>query len=187
MTRILVVDDHPLVRRNVRGLLEDEGYQVCGEAGTGREAVEMAPILKPDLVVLDLSMPELNGLDAARQILEKMPDTIVLILTMHEEELITREALASGAAACVMKSDIRQFLAEVQRVMHPNYYRSQTSQSLGERQPQFPIADDTIARRDSILSDAEQNVDAEATHILRDKTEGGLGRRRSWYQRFHPR
>jgi DNA-binding NarL/FixJ family response regulator len=163
MPRILVVDDHPLVRRNVRGVLEEEGYEVCGEAATGREAVEVAPILKPDLVVLDLSMPELNGLEAARQILKKTPDTRVLILTMHEEEAMTREALASGAAACVMKTDIRQFIAEVHRLMRPNY--SQTSHSQEERQPQFPIDDDTFARNAS-LTDRERKSDARSMHIL---------------------
>ena len=159
MPRILVVDDHPLVRRNVRGVLEEEGYEVCGEAATGREAVAVAPILKPDLVVLDLSMPELNGLEAARQILKKTPEAKVLILTMHEEEAMTREALASGAAACVMKADIRQFIAEVHRLLRP------TSHSQEERQPQFPIDDDTFARNAS-LTDRERKSDARSMHIL---------------------
>jgi len=121
MTRILVVDDHALVRRKVCGALE-EGYQICGEAGTGSEAVEMAQGLKPDLVVLDLTMPELNGLDAARQILMKTPATRVLILTMHEDEGLTREVLTSGAAACVIKSNTEHLIDEVHRLMGSNHH-----------------------------------------------------------------
>jgi DNA-binding NarL/FixJ family response regulator len=127
MKRILVVDDHSLVRRNIRGVLEEEGYEVCGEAATGREAVELAGVLKPDLVVLDLTMPELNGLDAARQILAKTPEARVLILTMHQAEALTREALASGADACVVKSDIQHLIAAVHGLLRSNNHRSQSS------------------------------------------------------------
>src|SRR5262245_26764726 len=112
--RILVADDHPLVRRHVCGILEsEEGWQVCGEATNGREAVELALELKPDVVVLDLSMPELNGLDAARHILKIMPYIGVLILTMHEGEAIMRAAVATGAGACVVKTDIQRLVTEV--------------------------------------------------------------------------
>jgi DNA-binding NarL/FixJ family response regulator len=162
MAGILVVDDHPLVRRNVRGVLEEEGYEVCGEAATGREAVEMAPILKPDLVVLDLSMPELNGLEAARLILRDTPEIRVLILTMHDEEVMTREALASGAASCVMKCNVQQFIGEVHRLLRPNHYHSETQQD----QSELPIDDDTIARNAS-ATDRERKADAGSMHVLR--------------------
>ena len=104
--RILVVDDHAVVRRGVRSLLETkEGWEVCGEATTGRDAVEQSRRLRPDVVVMDLSLPELNGLDATRQILKFAPDTEVLVLTMHHSEELARDALQAGARGYVLKSD----------------------------------------------------------------------------------
>ena len=104
--RILVVDDHAVVRRGVRSLLESrEGWEVCGEATTGRDAVEQSRRLRPDVVVMDLSLPELNGLDATRQILKDAPDTEVLVLTMHHSEQLARDVLQAGARGYVLKSD----------------------------------------------------------------------------------
>jgi len=85
--KILVADDHELVRRGVRALLESQpGWEVCAESSTGRDAVEKTKRLMPDVVILDLSMPELNGLEATRQIMAAMPRTQVLVLTVHESE-----------------------------------------------------------------------------------------------------
>jgi DNA-binding NarL/FixJ family response regulator len=104
--RILVVDDHAVVRRGVRSLLESqEGWQVCGEATTGRDAVEQSRKLRPDVVVMDLSLPELNGLEATRQILKDAPETEVLVLTMHHSEQLARDVLQAGARGYVLKSD----------------------------------------------------------------------------------
>ena len=104
--RILVVDDHAVVRRGVRSLLEShEGWEVCGEATTGRDAVEQSRRLRPDVVVMDLSLPELNGLDATRQILKDAPDSEVLVLTMHHSEELARDVLRAGARGYVLKSD----------------------------------------------------------------------------------
>jgi DNA-binding NarL/FixJ family response regulator len=104
--RILVVDDHAVVRRGVRSLLEShEGWTVCGEATTGRDAVEDSRRLRPDVVVMDLSLPELNGLDAIRQILKEAPRIEVLVLTMHHSEELAREVLQAGARGYVVKSD----------------------------------------------------------------------------------
>ena len=104
--RILVVDDHAVVRRGVRSLLEShEGWEVCGEATTGREAVEQSRTLRPDVVVMDLSLPELNGLDATRQILKDGPGVEVLVLTMHHSEELARDVLRAGARGYIMKSD----------------------------------------------------------------------------------
>jgi DNA-binding NarL/FixJ family response regulator len=104
--RILVVDDHAVVRRGVRSLLESqEGWEVCGEATTGREAVEQSRSLRPDVVVMDLSLPELNGLDATRQILKEAPDTEVLVLTMHQSEQLAHDVLQAGARGYVLKAD----------------------------------------------------------------------------------
>ena len=109
--RILIADDHELVRRGVRTVLEAQpGWQVCGEAPTGRDAVEKARELKPDVVVLDISMPDLNGLEATRQILKALPKTEILILTIHESEQVEREVLAAGARGYMLKSDDGQDL-----------------------------------------------------------------------------
>jgi len=113
--RILVADDHEVVRRGLRAILETrEGWEVTGEAATGREAVEQAKQLKPDVVVLDLVMPEMNGLEATRRILKAVPTAEVLILTMHEPEHLMREVLAAGARGYLLKSDAgRELVAAV--------------------------------------------------------------------------
>ena len=109
--RILVVDDHAVVRRGVRSLLEsEEGWEVCGEATTGRDAVEQSRRLRPDVVVMDLSLPELSGLDATRQILNETPNVEVLVLTMHHSEELAREVLQAGARGYVLKSDADESL-----------------------------------------------------------------------------
>ena len=104
--RILIVDDHAVVRRGVRALLESHpGWEVSGEATTGREALDLARRLQPDIVVMDLSLPELNGLDATRQIVREWPRTEVLVLTMHHSEELARNVLQAGARGYVLKSD----------------------------------------------------------------------------------
>jgi DNA-binding NarL/FixJ family response regulator len=105
--RILVADDHQIVRRGVAGAVQDARpeWEVCGEASNGREAVSAAVRLKPDIVVMDISMPELNGLEATRQILKELPETQILILSVHESEQIVRDVLNSGARGYVLKSD----------------------------------------------------------------------------------
>jgi DNA-binding NarL/FixJ family response regulator len=109
--RIVVVDDHAVVRRGVRALLESQpGWEVAAEATTGREAVEVVRRLQPDIVIMDLSLPELNGLDATRQILKESPRTEVLVLTMHHSEELARNVLQAGARGYVLKSDADESL-----------------------------------------------------------------------------
>jgi DNA-binding NarL/FixJ family response regulator len=109
--RILIVDDHAVVRRGVRSLLQSQkGWEIVGEATSGREAVEMATRLQPDVVVMDLSLPELNGLDATRQILKESPRSEILVLTMHHSEDLARDVLQAGARGYVLKSDADQSL-----------------------------------------------------------------------------
>ena len=104
--RILIADDHEVARKGIRALLEDHaGWEVCGEARDGREAVESASRLKPDVLLLDVGMPNLNGLDAARQILAMTPEARILILTVHDSEQVVREVLAAGARGFLLKSD----------------------------------------------------------------------------------
>ncbi len=111
--RILLADDHEMVRRGLRSVLEGhEGWEVCGEVGDGRAAVDQAKALQPDIVILDITMPELNGLDAARQIREVAPKAEILILTMHSSERFVREVLAAGARGYVVKSDAGRVLLE---------------------------------------------------------------------------
>lgn len=106
-TRILVVDDHELIRRGVRGAIQQirPEWEVCGEASTGREAVARVATLKPEIVVMDISMPDMNGLEATRQILKDNPEIEVLILSMHESEQLVHEVLGSGARGYVLKAD----------------------------------------------------------------------------------
>lgn len=113
MLRILVADDHELARRGIRSLLESRSdWEVCGEAKDGREAVEQAAALKPDLVLLDIGMPNLNGLEAARQILAASPGVAILILTMHDSDQTIREVLRAGARGFLLKSDAGKDLVD---------------------------------------------------------------------------
>lgn len=111
--RILIADDHVLTRRGARELLEMQpGWKVVGEAANGREAVEKSRLLKPDVVILDLTMPELNGIETTRQILRAVPETEVLVLTLHDSERIIQDALGAGARGYVLKSDAEASLIE---------------------------------------------------------------------------
>lgn len=116
MLRILIADDHEVARQGIRSVLEDHpGWEICGEARDGREAVEAASKLKPDVYLLDIGMPNLNGLDAARQILAINPDARILILTIHDSEQVVREVLAAGARGFLLKSDAgRELVAAVE-------------------------------------------------------------------------
>jgi DNA-binding NarL/FixJ family response regulator len=118
--RILIADDHEVARQGIRALLESHpGWEVCAEAKDGREAVELASNSKPDIVLLDIGMPNLNGLDAARQILAMSPAIRILILTMHDAEQVVREVLAAGARGFVLKSDAaRDLVAAVDALQH---------------------------------------------------------------------
>jgi DNA-binding NarL/FixJ family response regulator len=103
--RLLVADDHDVVRKGVRALLEEQpGWEVAAEAADGRDAVEKAKLVQPDVTILDLSMPELNGLEAAREIL-KTVQTKVLILTMYDSDPLIRQTLEAGARGYLLKSD----------------------------------------------------------------------------------
>ena len=122
--RILIADDHEVARKGIRVLLENQvGWEVCGEARDGREAVEYASRLKPDVLLLDIGMPNLNGLDAARQILAMTPEARILILTVHDSEQVVREVLAAGARGFLLKSDAgRDLVAAVEALQHRRTY-----------------------------------------------------------------
>jgi DNA-binding NarL/FixJ family response regulator len=111
--RILVADDHELVRRGIRGLLRAQrGWRIIGEATNGREAVEKTNKLKPDVAIVDISMPDLDGLQATRRIREAAPGTSVVVLTMHESDQMVRRVLDAGALGYVLKSDLAAHLVK---------------------------------------------------------------------------
>src|SRR5262245_4008009 len=109
--RVLVADDHAIVRRGLRALVESHpDWEVCAEASNGREAFQMVAELGPDVAIVDIGMPVLNGLEATRQIVQTHPRTEVLILTMHQSDEVVREVLKAGARGYVLKSDADQHL-----------------------------------------------------------------------------
>jgi DNA-binding NarL/FixJ family response regulator len=104
--RLLLADDHEIVRKGLRALLEAEpGWQVAAEAADGRDAVEKAQQIKPDIAILDISMPSLNGLEATRQIVKGISQTKVLVLTMHDSDPLIQQVLEAGARGYLLKSD----------------------------------------------------------------------------------
>jgi DNA-binding NarL/FixJ family response regulator len=122
--RILLADDHAVVRHGLRASLRSlPGVEICGEAATGREAIDLALATRPDLVIIDLSMPEINGVEAARAIRTASPRTEVLVLTLHVSEEVARFALRSGVRGYVTKSDPQSVLiAAVQSVREQKPY-----------------------------------------------------------------
>ena len=111
-----MADDHELVRRGIRGLLRARrGWTVVGEAMNGLEAVEKATRLRPDVAILDISMPDLDGLQATRRIREAVPSAEVVVLTMHESDQMVRRVLDAGALAYVLKSDLATHLVKAVR------------------------------------------------------------------------
>jgi DNA-binding NarL/FixJ family response regulator len=116
--RLFLADDHEIVRFGLRNLLESQfGWSVVGEAGDGKEAVEKVLMLEPDVALLDISMPGLNGLDAAREILARGCRTKILILSVHDSQDVIQQVLDSGAKGYVLKSDaMRELIAAVDAV-----------------------------------------------------------------------
>jgi DNA-binding NarL/FixJ family response regulator len=113
MIQILVADDHEVVRQGVRSLLEAHpGWRVCGEAATGREAVAKAIQDRPDVVILDVAMPEMNGLEAARQIRRAVPTTKILVLTVYEVDQLVQEFIDAGVHGYLLKADTGRMLVD---------------------------------------------------------------------------
>jgi len=111
--RILIADDHELVRRGARGVLHSRrSWRVVGEAANGQEAVEKAIDLKPDITLVDISMPELDGIEVVRQIRQAVPTTKVIVLTMHESDRMVQRALDAGAQGYILKSDLTECLVK---------------------------------------------------------------------------
>jgi DNA-binding NarL/FixJ family response regulator len=133
--RILIADDHEVARHGIRALLEAHaGWEVCAEAKDGREAVELASTTNPALILLDIGMPNLNGLEAARKILAASPDVPILILTMHDSDQVVREVLRVGARGFLLKSDAgRDLVAAVEALqMRRTFFTTKVSQMVLE-------------------------------------------------------
>jgi two-component system response regulator NreC len=131
--RVLIADDHQLMRYGVRGVVEMlPGWEVCGEAATGREAVEMTGRLNPQIVVMDMTMPELNGLEATRQIKKIAPATEILMFTGLETEELIRQVFEAGARSYILKTDGREHLEAALRslAMHKSYFTTQVGEVL---------------------------------------------------------
>jgi DNA-binding NarL/FixJ family response regulator len=129
--RILIADDHEIVREGLRAMIQRQpGWEVCGDASSGREVVAQAPALNPDIIVMDIGMPELNGLDATRQIKRALPNTEVLIFTANETEEIVRNVFKAGAKAYLLKSDANQHLVPAIEALckHRTYFSSKVSE-----------------------------------------------------------
>ncbi len=133
MLDILVADDHAMIRRGLRAAIEAvDGWRVCAEASTGREALELAEKLRPNVAIIDLTMPDLSGLEVTRRIRESLPDTEVLIFTMHQSEDVIREALSAGARGFLLKSDAElQIVSAIHALAeHKPFFSGKASEAL---------------------------------------------------------
>ena len=173
--RILLADDHTLVREGLRKILEAQrGWEVVGEAADGRQAVRQVLELKPDLVILDLAMPQLGGVDAIQQIVKRLPSTRVLVLSMHADETYVTRALKAGAHGYLLKdsagtdliravSALAQhksfFSPAVSRVMLDGYVRQLTERGITDRY-------DTLSEREVFQLIAEGRVNKDIAEIL---------------------
>ena len=160
LTRILVADDHSVVRRGVQSLLEGHPrWKVCGEAVEGGDAIAKAKRLRPDVVVMDITMGPMNGLEATREILKVLPKTKVLVLTMHESEQVVREVLNAGAHGYVLKSDADRDLVDALETIErgKTFYTSRVSQMvLGAYLHRQPGAED--GQESSALTPRQREV-----------------------------
>jgi len=135
MVRILLADDHDVVRRGLKALLQERAdWEICGEALSGREAVDLARETQPDVAILDLMMPDLNGLEATRQIRRVSERTQVLIFTMHHSETLIHDVLEAGARGYLLKTDAeQQIVTAVETLLrHQPYFSGQVSEMVLE-------------------------------------------------------
>lgn len=133
MTRILIVDDHEVVRSGLRAILEaHEGWQVVAEAENGKDAVTKAVETKPDVAIIDYSLPVMNGVEVTRQIHARVPEAEILIFTMHESDVLVGELLEAGARAYLLKSDAKQYLIAAVEALarHKPFFTGRVSERL---------------------------------------------------------
>ena len=165
--RILIADDHDVVRQGLTALIEHEpGWEVCGTARTGREAVERAKELKPDVAVLDMTMPELSGVEAVRQIKRALPLTEVLVFSAHRSEEVVAQVFDAGAKSYICKADAGRHLVDAIRSLaeHKPFFTAEVSEILFSR---FLAAD--AGRKNG---PAEQKLTTREREIVRLLAEG---------------
>lgn len=156
--RVLIADDHDLVRRGLREIFAADpvAFEVCAEAASGREAIDLARQMQPDVVVIDVSMPGLNGLETTRQIVKEVPRAAVLILTMHESEQLIEELLKAGARGYVLKSDAARDLPVAIESLYQQrpFFSSKVAQKVLEGY----LKDSARAGSNSPLTTAERRI-----------------------------
>ncbi len=158
---ILLADDHEVVRKGLRALLETQpGWKVIAEATDGREAVEKAQTMHPDVAIVDIGMPSLNGLEATRQIVKKAPRTRVLVLTMHDTNPLIQQVVKAGARGYVLKSDVASDLVSaVEALTHDQtFFTSKVSQIILDRYVGKSDVPENVADPDSPLTPREREV-----------------------------
>ena len=166
--RILIADDHDVMRQGTRSVIERQpGWEVCGVASNGRDAVAQATELKPDIVIMDMTMPELNGLDAALQIKRRLPRTEILIFTAHESDALIRDAFEAGVKSFILKSEAHQLLVEAieSLAQHKPFFTDKVSEVLFS---------DILDRSDGKRSEAEpgKRLSAREREIVQLIAEG---------------
>jgi DNA-binding NarL/FixJ family response regulator len=184
--KVLLVDDHALVRRGFRRMLEDEvSIQVVGEASDGMEAVESAERLQPDVIVMDCALPQINGIEASRRILAKRPETAILMLSMHSEDTLIRQALEAGAKGYVLKNAMDLDLvsaikkvAEGKTVLDPQITKAGTLR--GERDTgltprELEILQHIVAGQSNKEIAAELNLSVNTVSVHRANIMDALG------------
>jgi DNA-binding NarL/FixJ family response regulator len=178
VVRILVADDHEVVRKGLVALLAQRpDWQVCAEAMNGREAVKLALKFRPNVAIIDLSMPELNGLEATRQIRHDVPETEVLVFSMYENEQFVRDLLAAGARGYVLKSDVStQLITAIETVArHKPFFTSDVAEKvlegflkLGDLTPEDTGTHGILTAREREIVQllAESKSNKEVSHLL---------------------
>ncbi len=171
--RVMIVDDHDAVRRGVRQLIETRPYyRVVGEASDGRDALELARETKPDIAILDYSLPGLNGLDVAHLLRRESPRIEILLYTMHDREDLVVDVLRAGVRALVLKSDTeRHLIAALDALsIHRPYFSEAISETLLERvlesRPQSGSSSLTRREREVVQQIAEGRINKEIAEIL---------------------
>ncbi len=166
MTTIILADDHPIVRRGLRSVLEAEkGFSLLGEAGDGLEAVRMVENLQPDILITDMMMPGLTGLEVTRQVKHRVPKTKIIILSMHASESYVLEALRNGANGYVLKDTVSEELVEAIRDVIAG--RRYLSSQLSER-----AIETYILKAESTLEDSYDSLTTREREVLKLAAEG---------------
>jgi len=183
---VLLVDDHALVRRGFRRMLEDEPtFQVVGEASDGLEAVKLAEALRPDVIVMDCALPQMNGIEASRRILAKLPDTAILMLSMHSEDTLVKQALEAGARGYILKNAMDLDLvsaikkvAEGKTVLDPEIARSgalKGERDTGLTQRELEILQHIVAGKSNKEIATELNLSVNTVSVHRANIMDALG------------